>query len=95
MSSIIQPNYGVRAYGVPTKASETKQTGTQGRSFLDLAARASRGTTDVLEIILASEKICQIIYAVMQHFLQQAYFCLQTCFCITKAAHQTIVPFAR
>lgn len=50
MSSIIQPNYGVRAYGVPTKASETKQTGTQGRSFLDLAARASRGTTDVLEI---------------------------------------------
>jgi len=50
MSSIIQPNYGARAYGVPTKASETKQTGTQGRSFLDLAARASRSTTDVVEI---------------------------------------------
>ena len=50
MSSIIQPNYGARTYGVPTKARETKQTGTQGSSFLDLAARASRETTDVLEI---------------------------------------------
>ena len=50
MSSIIQPNYGARTYGVPTKARETKQTGTQGSRFLDLAARASRGTTDVLEI---------------------------------------------
>ena len=50
MSSIIQPNYGARAYSAPTKARETKQTGTQGSSFLDLAARASRSTTDVLEI---------------------------------------------
>ena len=50
MSSIIQPNYGARTYGVPTKSRETKQAGTQGSSFLDLAARASRGTTDVLEI---------------------------------------------
>lgn len=50
MSSIIQPNYGTRAYSTPTKARETKQIGTQSSSFLDLAARASRGTTDVLEI---------------------------------------------
>ena len=50
MSSIIQPNYGTRAYSTPTKARETKQAGTQGSSFLDLAARTSRGTTDVLEI---------------------------------------------
>ena len=50
MSSIIQPNYGARAYSIPTKARETKQAGTQGSSFLDLAARASRETTDVLEI---------------------------------------------
>ena len=50
MSSIIQPNYGTRAYSTPTKARETKQAGTQSNSFLDLAARASRGTTDVLEI---------------------------------------------
>ena len=50
MSSIIQPNYGTRTYSTPTKARETKQTGTQSSSFLDLAARASRGTTDVLEI---------------------------------------------
>ena len=50
MSSIIQPNYRARAYSTPTKTRETKQAGTQGSSFLDLAARASRGTTDVLEI---------------------------------------------
>ena len=50
MSSIIQPNYGTRTYSTPTKARETKQAGTQGSSFLDLTARASRGTTDVLEI---------------------------------------------
>ena len=50
MSSIIQPNYGTRTYSTPTKYRETKQTGTQSNSFLDLAARASRGTTDVLEI---------------------------------------------
>ena len=50
MSSIIQPNYGTRAYSTPTKAREAKQTGTQGSSFLDLAARASRSTADVLEI---------------------------------------------
>lgn len=49
MSSIIQPNYGTRAYSTPTKARETKQTGTQSSSFLDLAARASRSTTDVYE----------------------------------------------
>ena len=50
MISIIQPNYGTRTYSTPTKSRETKQTGTQSNSFLDLAARASRGTTDVLEI---------------------------------------------
>ena len=50
MSSIIQPNYGTRAYSTPTKTREAKQTGTQGSSFLDLAARASRSTADVLEI---------------------------------------------
>lgn len=50
MSSIIQPNYGARTYSTPTKARETKQAGTQASNFLDLATRASRGTTDVLEI---------------------------------------------
>ena len=39
-----------RTYTAPAKARETKQTGTQSSSFLDLAARASRSTTDVLEI---------------------------------------------
>lgn len=50
MSNIIQPSFGARTYTVPTKSRETKQAGTQGSSFLDLAARASRSTTDVLEI---------------------------------------------
>ena len=46
MSSIIQPGYGPKAYGVPTKARETKQTGTQGSSFVDMAAQASRSRAD-------------------------------------------------
>lgn len=50
MSNIIQPSFGARTYAAPTKSRETKQAGTQGSSFLDLAARASRSTTDVLEI---------------------------------------------
>ena len=48
MSSIIQPNYATRAYSAPTKARETKQTGTQANRFLDMAAQASRGRTDTL-----------------------------------------------
>ena len=50
MSSIIQPNYATRAYSAPIKARETKQTETQASSFLDMAARASRSTADVLKI---------------------------------------------
>ena len=50
MSNTIQPGYGARTYTSPTKSRETKQNGTQSSSFLDLAARASRGTTDMLEI---------------------------------------------
>lgn len=50
MSNIIQPSFGARTYTAPTKSRETKQAGTQGSSFLDLAARASRSTSDVLEI---------------------------------------------
>ena len=50
MSNTIQPSYGTTTYSASTTARETKQTGTQGSSFLDLAARASRNTTDVLEI---------------------------------------------
>ena len=42
MSSIIQPNYGASAYRTPTKSHETKQTGRQGSSFVDMAAQASK-----------------------------------------------------
>jgi len=48
VSNTIQPSYGTQAYSVPTKAREAKQTGTQGNSFLDMAAQASRGRTDTL-----------------------------------------------
>ena len=48
MSSTIQPSYGTQTYSTPTKSREAKQTGTQGNSFLNLAAQASRGRTDTL-----------------------------------------------
>ena len=48
MSNTIQPSYGTQAYSAPTKAREAKQTGTQGNSFLDMAAQARRGGTDTL-----------------------------------------------
>ena len=48
MSNTIQPSYGTVAYGVPTKARETKQSGTQANSFLDMAAQASGSRTDTL-----------------------------------------------
>ena len=48
MSSTIQPSYGTQTYSTPTKSREAKQTGTQGSSFMDMAAQASRGRTDTL-----------------------------------------------
>ena len=46
LSNTIQPSYGTRTYSSPTKARETKQTGTQGSSFMDMAAQASRSRAD-------------------------------------------------
>ena len=46
MSNTIQPSYGTQTYSTPTKARETKQTGTQGSSFMDMAAQASRSRAD-------------------------------------------------
>ena len=46
MSNTIQPSYGTQTYSAPTKARETKQTGTQGSSFMDMAAQASRSKAD-------------------------------------------------
>ena len=46
MSNTIQPSYGTQAYSVPTKAREAKQTETQGSSFMDMAAQASRSRAD-------------------------------------------------
>ena len=42
MSNTIQPSYGAQTYSTPTKSRETKQTGTQGSRFMDMAAQASR-----------------------------------------------------
>ena len=46
MSNTIQPSYGAQTYSTPTKAREAKQTGTQGSSFMDMAAQASRSRAD-------------------------------------------------
>ena len=48
MNNTIQPTYGTQAYSTPTKARETRQTGTQTNSFLDMAAQASRNRMDTL-----------------------------------------------
>ena len=50
MSNTIQLGYGTRTYSSPTKARETKQTGTQGSSFMATAARASDRKNDVFEV---------------------------------------------
>ena len=42
MSNRIQPSYGTQTYSAPAKARETKQAGTRGSSFMDMAARASK-----------------------------------------------------
>ena len=49
MSNTIQPGYGTRTYSSPTKAREARQTGTQGSSFMDMAARAGEKKNDVFE----------------------------------------------
>ena len=46
MSNTIQPGYGTQTYSSPTKTRETKQTGTRGSSFIDMAAQASRSRAD-------------------------------------------------
>ncbi len=46
MSNTIQPSYGTQTYSSPTKARETKQTGTQGSSFMNMAAQASKSRAD-------------------------------------------------
>jgi len=46
VSNTIQPSYGTQTYSTPAKAREAKQTGTQGSSFMDMAAQASRSRAD-------------------------------------------------
>ena len=46
MSNTIQPSYGTQTYSSPAKTRETKQTGTRGSSFMDMAAQASRSRAD-------------------------------------------------
>ena len=46
MSNTIQPSYGAQTYSTPATARETKQTGTQGSSFMDMVAQASRSRAD-------------------------------------------------
>ncbi len=46
MSNTIQPGYGAQTYSAPTKSRETKQTGTQGSSFMDMAVQTSKSRAD-------------------------------------------------
>ena len=50
MSNTIQPGYGMRTYSSHTKAREARQTGTQGSSFMDMAARAGEKKNGVFEV---------------------------------------------
>lgn len=50
MSNTIQPGYGAGVYSAPARSREAKQTGTQGNSFLDMAARTSERKNDVFEV---------------------------------------------
>ena len=50
LSNTIQPSYGTRTYSSPTKAREARQTGTQGSSFMDMAARDGEKKNDVFEV---------------------------------------------
>ena len=50
MSNMIQPGYGTRTYSSPTETREARQTGTQGSSFMDMAARAGEKKNDVFKV---------------------------------------------
>ena len=50
MNNTIQPGYGTQTYSIPAKSHKAKQTGTQGNSFLDMAARTSERKNDVFEV---------------------------------------------
>lgn len=46
MSGFIQTNYGGRAYNMPVKIGDVKQTGTAAVSFLDMVSQAGKQCTD-------------------------------------------------
>ena len=60
MSNIIQPSFGARTYTAPIKFRETKQAGTQGSSFLDLAVRVSDGTSAQQKTALSEAEEMQL-----------------------------------
>lgn len=66
MNQIIQPGFGTRAYGVPTKTRETRQAGMPGRSFLDLVAKGS-GTSGILGTKSTSEVGASKIDTYLEH----------------------------
>ena len=48
MSNTIQTSYGTQTYSAPARARESKQSGTQANSFLNLAAQAGRSGMNTL-----------------------------------------------
>ena len=78
LSNTIQPSYGTRTYSSPTKAREARQTGTQGSSFMDMAARAGEKKNDVFEVngTEATQQKAELSKAEeMQLFKKEFYEC--------------------
>ena len=60
MSNTIQPGYGAGVYSAPARSREAKQTGTQGSSFMDMAAQASEGTSTQQKTALSEAEEMQL-----------------------------------
>ena len=84
MSNTIQPSYGTQTYSAPTKAREARQTGTQGSSFMDMAARAGKKKNDVFEVngTEATQQKAELLKAEeMQLFKKEFYEDLSKIIC--------------
>ena len=84
LSNTIQPSYGTRTYSSPTKAREARQTGTQGSSFMDMAARVSGKKNGVFKVngIEATQQKAELSEAEeMQLFKKEFYEDLSKIIC--------------
>lgn len=93
LSNTIQPSYGTRTYSSPTKAREARQTGTQGSSFMDMAARAGEKKNDVFEVngTEATQQKAELSKAEeMQLFKKEFYEDLSKIICNPTASNAAV-----